>query len=104
MVRAHETLKATAIGAYAEDLKTKFQSWKEKDDWGAFDPVIAFGTGEATFDLARVLSKPIKAAVRIKRGTGRTSWFIKEGDWYVEASHILRYTIYDLVLIHSRES
>ena len=49
-------------------------------------PVIAFGTGEATFDLARVLSKPIKEAVRIKRGTGRTSWFIKKGDWYVEAS------------------
>jgi hypothetical protein len=35
MVRAHETLKATAIGAFAENLKTKFQSWKEKDDWGA---------------------------------------------------------------------
>ena len=51
MVRAQETLKASAIDSFAKDLTTKLQIWKEKDDWGVFDPVIAFGTGEATFDL-----------------------------------------------------
>mmetsp|Transcript_57153 Transcript_57153/g.112823 ORF Transcript_57153/g.112823 Transcript_57153/m.112823 type:complete len:217 (+) Transcript_57153:525-1175(+) len=83
-VRLQASTKVGAIDDFAADLKEKFKGWHKKSDWGTRDPVIAFGVGGAKFDLARMLSKPVKAKEKVQRGVGRDKWFIKKGDWYVK--------------------
>ena len=83
-VRMQESTKVAAIDSFATRLIAKFDIWRKKSDWGNRDPVIAFGAGGAKFDLARLLSKPLKASKQIQRGVGRDKWYIKKGDWYAK--------------------
>ena len=83
-VRMQESTKVAAIDSFATRLIAKFGIWRKKSDWGNCDPVIAFGAGGAKFDLARLLSKPLKASKQIQRGVGRDKWYIKKGDWYAK--------------------
>ena len=83
-VRLQASTKVGAIDDFAAELKENFIDWHKKNDCGTHDPVLTFGVGGSKFDLARMLSKPVKAKEKIKRGVGCDKWFTKKGDWYVK--------------------
>mmetsp|Transcript_64645 Transcript_64645/g.121158 ORF Transcript_64645/g.121158 Transcript_64645/m.121158 type:complete len:223 (+) Transcript_64645:184-852(+) len=76
--------KVGAIDDFAADLKEIFKDWHKKNDCGTHDPVLTFGVGGSKFDLARMLSKPVKAKEKFQRGVWCSKCFIKKGDRYVK--------------------